>query len=161
MIKFKFKSSQETAHYLDIRNKDRIEYKDKQEYRMKIFNKILNWINLFDDYVLHVRNNSTLGDNKSLVDDYSKGLNYSNNEIYSSSQSAFLFKINIQRGDFLKGKFALVFENYNDALFFFIRAAKKKSIVLDGLIQKKALKHIFKIINKITKNLEKYGMINS
>ena len=161
LIKFKFKTSLETAHYLNIRNKDRIEYKAKQEYKKKIFNKILNWINLFDDYVLHVRNNSTLGDKKSLVDDYSKRLKSSNNEIYSSSQSAFLFRINIQRGDFLKGKFALVCENYNDALFFFIRAAKKKSIVLDGLIQKKALKHIFKIYKKIYENLINYNLIDS
>ena len=161
LIKFKFKTSEETAHYLNIRNKDKIEYKDKQEYKKKIFNKILNWINLFDDYVLHVRNNSTLGDNKSLVDDFSKGLNSSNNEIYSSSQSAFLFRINIQRGDFLKGKFALVCENYNDALFFFIRAAKKKSIVIDGLIQKKSLKHIYKIFKKINENLINYNLIDS
>ena len=161
LIKFKFKTSEETAHYLNIRNKDKIEYKDKQEYKKKIFNKILNWINLFDDYVLHVRNNSTLGDNKSLVDDFSKGLNSSNNEIYSSSQSAFLFRINIQRGDFLKGKFSLVCENYNDALFFFIRAAKKKSIVIDGLIQKKSLKHIYKIFKKINENLINYNLIDS
>ena len=111
--------------------------------------------------MLHVRNNSTLGDNKSLVEDYSKGLNSSNNEIYSSSQSAFLFRINIQRGDFLKGKFALVCENYNDALFFFIRAAKKKSIVIDGLIQKKSLKHIYKIFKKINENLINYNLIDS
>ena len=84
-------------------------------------------MNLFDNYVQHVRDNSTLGDDKSLVDDYSK---CSNNDLNSSSQSVFLFRVNIQRGDFLKGKFALACKNYNDALFFFIRTAKKKSIIL-------------------------------
>ena len=126
--------------------------------KKKIFDKIIGWLNLFDNYVQHVRDNSTLGDDKSLVDDYSK---CSNNDLNSTSQSVFLFRVNIQRGDFLKGKFALACKNYNDALFFFIRAAKKKSIVLDGLIQKKALKHIFKISGKIVKNLQKYELLNA
>ena len=87
-------------------------------------------------------------------------MNSTNSELNSSSQSVFLFRVNIQRGDFLKGKFALACKNYNDALFFFIRSAKKKSIVLDGLIQKKALKHIYKISIKIMKKLQNYGIIN-
>ena len=161
LIKFKFKASSDTKYLLNIHNRDRPEYKDKQKYKKKIFDKILGWLNLFDNYVSHVRDNSSLGDDKSLVDDYSQSLNSSNSEFNSSSQSVFLFRVNIQRGDFLKGKFALACKNYNDALFFFIRSAKKKSIVLDGLIQKKALKHILKISTKITKNLEKYGIINS
>ena len=161
LIKFKFKTTSDTKYLLNIHNRERPEYKDKQKYKKKIFDKILGWLNLFDNYVSHVRDNSTLGDDKSLVDDYSQSLNSANSELNSSSQSAFLFRVNIQRGDFLKGKFALACKNYNDALFFFIRAAKKKSIVLDGLIQKKALKHIFKISLKIKKNLERYGIINS
>ena len=161
LIKFKFKTSPDTKYLLNIHNRERPEYKDKQKYKKKIFDKILGWLNLFDNYVSHVRDNSTLGDDKSLVDDYSQSLNSSNNELNSSSQSAFLFRVNIQKGDFLKGKFALACKNYNDALFFFIRSAKKKSIVLDGLIQKKALKHIFKISQKIKKNMEKYGIINA
>jgi hypothetical protein len=48
----------------------------------------------------------------------------------------------------LKGKFALVCKNYSDAVSYFISAAKKKRIVLDGLIKKRALKHIFKIAKK-------------
>jgi hypothetical protein len=69
--------------------------------------------------------------------------------------------VNIQRGDFLKGKLAIACENYKDALFFFILSSKKKSIVLDGLIQKKSLKYINKITNIIYKKLENYRIINS
>ena len=158
LIKFKFKVSSDSKYILNIHNRDRPEFKEKQQYKKKIFDKIIGWLNLFDNYVQHVRDNSTLGDDKSLVDDYSK---CSNSDLNSSSQSVFLFRVNIQRGDFLKGKFALACKNYNDALFFFIRAAKKKSIVLDGLIQKKALKHIFKISGKIVKNLQKYELLNA
>ena len=161
LIKFKFKPSSDTKYLLNIYNRERPEYKDKQKYKKKIFEKILGWLNLFDNYVSHVRDNSSLGDDKSIVDDYSNSLNSGNNELNSSSQSVFLFRVNIQRGDFIKGKFALACKDYNDALFFFIRAAKKKSIVLDGLIQKKALKHIYKISLKIMKNLKKYGIINT
>ena len=160
LIKFKFKTSSDNKYLLNIHNRERLECKDKQKYKKKIFDKILSWFNLFDNYASHVRDNSSLGDDKSIVDDYSHSLNSANSELNSSSQSVFLFRVNIQRGDFLKGKFALACNNYNDALFFFIRAAKKKSIVLDGLIQKKALKHIFKISEKLAKNLEKYGIIN-
>ena len=160
LIKFKFKLSNEKKYLLNIHNRERPEYKDKQNYKKKIFDKILSWLNLFDNYVSHIRDNSSLGDDKSIVDDYVHNLNSANTELSSGSQSAFLFRVNIQRGDFLKGKFALACKNYNDALFFFIRAAKKKSIVLDGLIQKKALKHIFKLSLKITKKLKNYGMIN-
>ena len=158
LIKFKFKISSDSKYILNIHNRDRPEFKEKQQYKKKIFDKILGWLDLFDNYTQHVRDNSSLGDDKSLFDDYS---NCSNNEFNSYSQSVFLFRVNIQRGDFLKGKFALSCKNYNDALFFFIRAAKKKSIVLDGLIQKKALKHIFKITGKIMKNLQEYGIFNS
>ena len=160
LIKFKFKTSADNQYYLNIHNRDRLEYKDKQKYKKKIFDKILNWFNLFDNYASHVKDNSSLGDDKSIVDDYSHSLNSANSELNSSSQSVLLFRVNIQRGDFLKGKFSLACKNYNDALFFFIRAAKKKSIVLDGLIQKKALKNIFKISLKIGKKLETYRLIN-
>jgi len=160
LIKFKFKTSSDNKYLLNIHNRERLECKDKQKYKKKIFDKILSWFNLFDNYASHVRDNSSLGDDKSIVDDYSHSLNSANSELNSSSQSVFLFRVNIQRGDFLKGKFALACRNINDALFFFIRSAKKKSIVLDGLIQKKALKHIFKISLIIYKKLETYGIIN-
>ena len=160
LIKFKFKISHDNKYLLNIYNREKPEFKDKQNYKKKIFNKLLDWFSLFDSYVSHVRDNSSLGDDKSIVDDYSHNLNSENNELNSGSQSVFLFRVNIQRGDFLKGKFALYCKNYNDALFFFIRAAKKKSIVLDGLIQKKSLNHINKICLKIRKRLEIYGLIN-
>ena len=158
LIKFKFKISSDNKYLLNIHNRDRPEFKDKQKYKKKIFDKILNWFNLFDSYASHVRDNSSLGDDKSIIDDYSQSLNSANSELNSGSQSVFLFRVNIQRGDFLKGKFALCCKNYNDALFFFIRAAKKKSIVLDGLIQKKSLKHIKKIAIKLKKKLDTYGI---
>ena len=160
LIKFKFKTSPDNRYLLNIHNRDRLEYKDKQKYKKKIFDKIISWFTLFDNYTSHVRDNSSLGDDKSIVDDYSQSLNSENSELNSSSQSVFLFRVNIQRGDFLKGKFALSCKNYSDALFFFIRSARKKSIVMDGLIQKKALKNIFKISLKLTKSLQKYGIIN-
>ena len=160
LIKFKFKTSSDKKYLLNIHNRDRLECKDKQKYKKKIFDKILIWFNLFDSYASHIRDNSSLGDDKSIVEDYSHSLNSANSELNSSSQSVFLFRVNIQRGDFLKGKFALSCKNYTDALFYFIRAARKKSIVMDGLIQKKSLKKIFKISLKLTKILEKYGIIN-
>ena len=158
LIKFKFKISSDNKYLLNIYNRDRPEYKDKQNYKKKIFDKILNWLNLFDSYVSHIRDNTSLGDDKSIVEDYSHILSSANSELNSGSQSVFLFRVNIQRGDFLKGKFALACKSYHDALYFFIRAAKKKSIVLDGLIQKRALKHILKIYSKLDKNLKNYGI---
>ena len=160
LIKFKFKISSDNKFILNINNLEKSEYKDKQKYKKKIFNKIIKWFNLFDNYVSHVRDNSSLGDDKSIIEDYSHSISSTNNELNSGSQSVFLFKVNIQRGDFLKGKFALTCKNYNDALFFFIRAAKKRSIVLDGLIQKKSLKRILKISMKLSKQLETYGINN-
>jgi hypothetical protein len=124
LIKFKFKTSAENEYLFDIRNRDRIELKKKLKYKRNIFNKIINWFNLFDEYVYHVRNNTSLDDEKSLIDDFTN-LVTENNEFNSGSQSVFLFKVNIQRSEFLKGKFAMRCHNYTDALFFFIRSAKK------------------------------------
>ena len=160
LIKFKFKISHDNKFVFNIHNKDRPEFRDKQKYKKKIFDKILNWLNLFDSYVSHVRDNSSLGDDKSIVEDYSQTLDSSNNDLNSGSQSAFLFRVNMQRGDFLKGKFSLACKSYHDAIYYFIRAAKKKSIVLDGLLQKRALKHIYKITMKLNKQLQSFGIIN-
>ena len=41
-----------------------------------------------------------------------------------------MFKVNIQKNTFLKGKFCFYCKNYNDALFYFINAAKKKIALL-------------------------------
>ena len=153
MIKFKFKTSLNDKYFLKIKNKDRKEYKTKLNFKKKIFNKIINWFNLFDDYISYVKDNSTLSDVKSILEDYSN-LNSESNEYILETQSSFMFRINIQRCDFLKGKFSLACKNYNDALFFFIRGAKKKSLVIDGLIKKKSLKHIYKLLKKLEKKYE-------
>ena len=160
LIEFKFKTSSENKYVLNIYNRERPECKDKQMFKKKIFDKIINWFNLFDKYATHVKDNSSLGDDKSIIDDYSHSLNSVDDELNSGSQSVFLFRVNIQRSDFLKGRFALECKNINDALFFFIRAAKKNSIVLDGLIQKKSLEYIFKIASKILKKLKVYRLIH-
>ena len=159
LLKFKFKTSEDNKYLLNIHNKDRPELKRKQKYKRYIFDKIVNWLNLFDDYISHVRDNTSLGDDKSMVEDFSHTMNSTNNEFDSGSQSVFLFRVNVQRGEYLKGKFALRCKNYNDALFYFIRAAKKNSIVLDGLIKKKSLKRIFKILIELHKKYENYGII--
>ena len=68
----------------------------------------------------------------------------------------------LQRCDFLKGKFALACKNYSDALGFLISAAKKKRIVIDGLIKKRALKHVVKIAEKAKKAIiaNNYSKLN-
>ena len=159
LIKFKFKTSSENKYLFDIRYKDFPNLKKKQIYKKNIFNKILNWFSLFDEYVFHVRNNTTLGDDKNLIDDFSL-ISSDNNELNSGSQSLFLFKVNLQRAEFLKGKFAMNCKNYTDALFFFIRASKKHCIVLDGLIKKKSLKRISKILTKLSQKYNNYGIIS-
>ena len=65
-----------------------------------------------------------------------------------------MFRINLQKYDFLKGKFSFHCKNYKDALYYFIRAAKKERIVLDGLIKKKSLKNIYKIFINIKNKYE-------
>ena len=149
LIKFKFKISKEEKYILDMNNRDNPEFIDKQNYKQIIFYKILDWFILFDEYVSYVKDNSSLDDIKSFLDDYSKSLNSENNEYNLENQSILLFRINIQKYDFLKAKFCLACGNYIDALFYFIRASKKSSIVIDGLIKKKSLKHIYKLLMKI------------
>ena len=160
LIKFKLKTSSGKNNFLKIQNNERQEYKEKQKLKKKIFNKIINWFNLFDDYITYVKDNTSIGDDKNIVNDFSHTINsVENRELNSSSQSVFLFKINIQRSEFLKAKLALCCKNYNDALFYFIRSAKKNSLVIDGLIKKRSLKHIFKIMQKLKKNYEAFGLI--
>ena len=158
LIKFKFKTSEEDKHFLKIISKNSYEFREKQKQKKETFNKILNWFNLFDDYIAYVKDNSSLIDTKTIIDDYLKNLNSDNNEFNLESQSAFMFRVNIQRSEFLKGKFSLYCKNYNDALFYFIRAAKKKSIVIDGLIKKRSLKHLFKLMKLMKKEFEKFDL---
>ena len=161
LIEFKFKTSKDKKYILNIQYRENKEYRNKQKLKKIIFDKIINWFNLFDDYIIYVKNNTSLSDYKNIINDYNNDYNNKDNlDLNSSTHSAFLFRVNIQRGEFLKGKFAFCCKNYNDALFYFIRSAKKKSIVIDGLIKKRSLKKIFKILKKLRKKYEQYRLIN-
>ena len=161
LIKFKFKTSSEEKNFLKIYNRNNHIFKEKQEFKKKIFNKIVGWFNLFDDYISFMKDNTSLGDSKNIINDYSYSLNTENFEFNLESQTSFMFNVNIQKSKFLKGKFCLYCKNYNDALFYFINAAKTDCIVTDGLIQKKSLKKIYKLLNKMIKKCEKFGLKNS
>ena len=160
LIKFKFKTSSNDKNFLKIYYRGNPEFQEKQKYKKKIFDKIISWFNLFDDYISYVKDNSSLNDTKCIVDDYSHNLNTENYEFDLESQTVFMFRINIQRSNFLKGKFSLCCKNYNDALFYFMSAVKKNSIVIDGLIKKRSLKHIYKLLKKMKKKFEKLGLKN-
>jgi len=160
LIKFKFKTSSDEKYLLNYNYREQPEYKKKQNIKKKIFDKIIKWFNLFDEYISYVKDNTTLFEEKSILDDYTKSLNTENNEFNFENQSALMFKINIQKYDFLKGKFSLYCKNYNDALFYFIRSAKKKSIVIDGLIQKRSLKNIYKILLIIKEKIADFKLKN-
>ena len=159
LIAFKFKTSENNNYFLNTKYKNHSKYHKKQKIKKEAFNKIINWFDLFDDYISYVKDKTSLGDDKIISNDFSNNHNNSQKKSLNyENQSIYLFKVNTQRGDFLKGKFALYCQNYNDALFYFIRSAKKKSIVIDGLIKKKSLKHIYKILFIIKKNIENYGL---
>ena len=162
LIKFKLKTSKENRYILNINNRDIPEIKEKQAIKRKYFDKVINWITLFDNYAKQINENSALGNYKDVIDAYTHNIDSNSNEFNSGNQSALLFQINLQRSDFLKGKFALACMNYSDALGYFITAAKKKRIVIDGLIKKRALKHIAKISEKACKKLinKKFASLN-
>ena len=151
LIKFKLKTSKNSKYILYVSNKDIPEIKEKQEKKKRYFDKIINWFNLFDNYSRQINENSALGNYKDILDAYLNNLASNNNDFKSENQSALLFQINLQRCDFLKGKFALACKDYHDALVYLLSAAKKKRIVVDGLIKKKSLKHISKISEKLRK----------
>ena len=162
LIKFKLKTSEENAYKLNIMNKDIPEIKKIQNIKKKYFEKIINWFNLFDNYAKQINENSALGNFKDVLNVYIHNFNSNNNKSDIKNQSAILFQVNLQRCDFLKGKFALTCQNYSDALLFLIKAAKQKRIVIDGLIKKRALKHIVKIADKAKKAIitNNYSSIN-
>ena len=160
LIKFKFKASPDNKYLLNIKNRNRPEFKSKQEFKKQIFDKIIKWFNLFDDYISYTKTNSSLTDTKCIINDYYHSLNKEKFEYNLETQTAFMFRINTQKSNFLKGKFSLCCKNYNDALFYFIRSAKKNCLVVDGLIKKKSLKHIFKLLIKIQKSCQKFGLSN-
>ena len=142
LIKFKLKPHEPNRRY---------ESKNSKNNNIDYFEKIISWFNLMDNYIDFVAERTNLANDKIILDNYSNKLSNNDNIYNYLNDSSFLFKINMQRADFLKGKFAFVCQNYEDALFFLIRAAKKKSIVCDGLIKKKALRRIMKIIIKMQK----------
>ena len=160
LIKFKFKTSSEQKYILKLKERNRPEFRIKQQFKKKIFDKIISWFNLFDDYISYVKNNSSLADSKSIIEDYSRNFNNDHFEFNLESQTSFMFQINIQKSNYLKGKFSLYCKNYNDALYYFICASKKESLVIDGLIKKRSLKHIYKILVKLNKIYDKLGIRN-
>ena len=158
LIKFKLKTNVDNEYFLDIKNINRPELKNKRQYKKYIFYKIVNWFILFDDYVSYVKNQTQLLADKNIIEEISQNLNSEDNEFNAGTQSVFLLRVNIQREEYLKGKFAKKCKNYCDALFYFIRAAQKNSIVLDGLIKKKALIKILKVGNILGKKFKNYGI---
>ena len=134
-----------------MNNKEIPEINQMQLSKKKYFDKIINWFTLFDNYAKQINENSALGNFKDVIEAYIHNMQSNHNDLDSGNQSALLFQINLQRCDFLKGKFAFACKNYSDALGFMINAAKKKRIVIDGLIKKRALKHIAKIAEKTRK----------
>ena len=162
LVKFKFKTSLNDQNFLDYNNIYNPEYSEKIDFKKNIFNKIVKWFDLFEEYISYIKDNSSLHDLKSIIDEYLKGLNSDdNNKLNIEGQSALMFRINLQRYVFLKGKFCLYCKNYSDALFFFIKAAKVNSIVIDGLIQKRSLKHIYKLVLKLQNQFEIAGLNDS
>ena len=153
LIKFKLKVLKDSKYILYVVNKDIPDIREKQEIKKKYFDKIIKWFNLFDNYAKQINENSALGNYKDVLDAYTHNLTSNQNDFNSGNQSALLFQINLQRCDYLKGKFALVCKDYFDALKYFINAAKKKRIVVDGLIKKRALEHIKKIAGKVKKSI--------
>ena len=164
LIKFKLKTSEKNSYIMNINNMDIPEIKEKQLMKRKYFDKIINWLNLFDSYAKQINENSALGNYKNILDAYSHNLQSNHSQFNSGNENAsvLLFQINLQRCDFLRGKFALICEDYNDALGFMINAALKKRIVIDGLIKKRALKHIAKIAEKLRRTIinKNYSKIN-
>ena len=159
LIKFKLNTSKENKNILKLKinseNMSRKEYEyyqEKQKMKKFSFDKILNWFNLFDNYIEHVTKKTNITSNYNNTDTFSSNSNRGIDNNYINN-SMYLFQVNIQRGDFLKGKFALTCKNYRDALFYYLKAAKKKSIVSDGVIRKRSLKHIQKIALKIQKKI--------
>ena len=138
---------------MNINNKIIPEINSKQINKKKYFDKIINWFSLFDNYAKQINENTILANFNDVLDDYIHNIQSNQNDLDYGNQSALLFQVNLQRYDFLKGKFALACKNYSDALGFLIGAAKKKRIIINGLIKKRALKHIAKIVEKTRKNI--------
>ena len=151
LLKFKLKTDKNNMEYLNRMNESIPLYKEKQNIKKIYFDKIIDWFDLFDHYINYVYENTTLGSDKTLIDAFVQ--TNSNNINDFNSQSGFLFKVHIQRSDFLRGKFALICHDYTEAIYYFIKSSKSKTVVLDGLIKKKSLKHLNKIAKKLKKKI--------
>ena len=152
LIKFKLKSNFDTMYVMRVFN---FKEREKQNIKKSYFDKILRWFNLFDNYIDHVYSKTNLMNEKSIFDEYKKSTNVNKDISDYINDSVKFFKINEQRGDFLKAKFSYVCQSYGDSLFYFIRAAKKRSIICDGLIKKRALKSILKISKILQSEINK------
>ena len=116
---------------MDIDQRDNPTFKEKLEFKKKIFDKIISWFNLFDNYISYVKANSSLDDPKSIIDVYSHSLNSENFEFNLESQTTIMFKINIQKSNFLKGKFCLYCKFlYFLYLFYLILYPKRNFLIL-------------------------------
>jgi hypothetical protein len=159
MLKFKLKTNKKYKEYLYKKNDSIPFYQEKQNIKKIFFDKIIDWFDLFDNYISHVNENTTLGNDKTIIDAFIHN-NDINNLHEINSQSVFLFKVLIQRGDFLKGKFALICHDYTEAIYYFVKVSKSKKVVLDGLIKKRALKHLIKIAKKLKKKIVRDDLIH-
>ena len=151
LLKFKLKTNKNNKEYLNKLNESIPLYKEKQNIKKIYFDKIIDWFDLFDHYINYVYDNTTLGSDKNLIDAFTQTNSNNTNEF--NSQSGFLFKVHIQRCDFLRGKFALICHDYTEAIYYFIKSSKSKTVVLDGLLKKKSLKHLNKIAKKLKKKI--------
>ena len=70
---------------------------------------------VFDSYAKQINENSALGNYKNIIDAYTHNLQSNHNQFNpgNKSSNALLFQINLQRYDFLRGKFALICQYYN------------------------------------------------
>ena len=159
LIKFKLKINKDYKDTLYKHYEKVPYYNEKQTVKKKYFNKIISWFDVFEHYVNYILENTQLGNDKYIIDLYARNI-LEINEVKNNNLSTFLFRINLQRADYLKGKFAYICKKYDDALYYFIRASKNKSIVLDGLIQKKALKHLYKVALKLEYKIKSYNLSN-
>ena len=159
LIKFKLKINKDYKDILYKHYEKVPYYNEKQNIKKKYFNKIISWFDVFEHYVNYILENTQLGNDKYIIDLYARNITETN-EVKNNNLSTFLFRINLQRADYLKGKFAYICKKYDDALYYFIRASKNKSIVLDGLIQKKALKHLYKVALKLEYKIKSYNLSN-
>ena len=55
---------------MNINNMNIPEIKEKQLIKRKYFDKIINWLNLFDSYAKQINENSALGNYKNILDAY-------------------------------------------------------------------------------------------